>query len=61
MAYITEGTISAIGIIFPCGALICLAVRLQDLRRNVDGIEIDSILSVPAAVCALLFQDIVIG
>lgn len=50
MTYVTEGTITAIGILFPCLAVICFAVRMQSQRRYAQGIEIDGMLAIPAGV-----------
>lgn len=56
MTYVTEGTITAIGILFPCLAVISFAVRLQAQRRYSKGIEIDGMLAIPAGVSGILKQ-----
>lgn len=55
MTYVTRETTTAVGIIFPCLAVTCFAMRMQVQRRYSDKIEIDAMLVIPALVSARVF------
>lgn len=48
--YVNEGSITAIGIIFPVLGVIALAIRAYGWRYKTGKLEIDDILIIPAAV-----------
>ncbi|KAL1847991.1 hypothetical protein Daus18300_013751 [Diaporthe australafricana] len=53
MTYVTEASITAIGILFPCLAVICFALRIQSQRQYAKGIEIDGMLAIPAGILTI--------
>lgn len=53
MTYVTQGTVTAIGIIFPCLAIVCLAMRMHAQRHYSTVFDIDAILVIPATVRGL--------
>lgn len=50
MDYVNNGSVQAIGFIFSILTLIVIAIRAYAWIRTLKSIEVDDILSVPAAV-----------
>lgn len=52
MTYVNHGSITAVGILFPTLAVLCVSVRIWVWRKYASGTFVDDILIIPAAVYA---------